>query len=285
MRREGIMLCYPFEEKRLPKWSRPYLTQPKLDGDRCRAIPLEDRWMLVTSEGNEITSCPHILQQLNNIPRHSWMELDGELYNHDLTHSEIHAIVSRTVNIHEDYEEAEFHVFDVVSETLPQTERIQLLNHVVNASEECGNTHIKMVKVNIAKDAQEITDHYFSYIEQGYEGIVVRNPVGPYRRKRSTDVMKFKPKKKDWYQITGFKEEIDKDGNPKRRLGAFLCDDGAGGEFSVGSGMTNAQREKFWTQAPDLIGYFVCVEYQHIISKSQTPRFPIFVEIDEVSGE
>ena len=37
-KRTGIMLCYPFEEKRLNKWNPPYIIQPKLDGERCRAV-------------------------------------------------------------------------------------------------------------------------------------------------------------------------------------------------------------------------------------------------------
>jgi hypothetical protein len=55
--RTGIMLCYPFEEKRLNKWGNKFLLQPKLDGDRCRAIFDEyGKVKLLSSEENEFNS-------------------------------------------------------------------------------------------------------------------------------------------------------------------------------------------------------------------------------------
>ena len=63
--RTGIMLCYPFETKRLEKWGNKFLIQPKLDGDRCRAIFSEyGAVTLYSSEGNIINSVPHIQAQL-----------------------------------------------------------------------------------------------------------------------------------------------------------------------------------------------------------------------------
>ena len=37
-KREGIMLAYPFDRKRLDKYTSPLIIQPKLNGDRCRAV-------------------------------------------------------------------------------------------------------------------------------------------------------------------------------------------------------------------------------------------------------
>lgn len=36
--RTGIMLASPLDEGKLAKWPRPYIVQPKLDGERCRAV-------------------------------------------------------------------------------------------------------------------------------------------------------------------------------------------------------------------------------------------------------
>ena len=35
------MKAYPFEEKRLAKWRPPFIVQPKYDGVRCRAVPIQ----------------------------------------------------------------------------------------------------------------------------------------------------------------------------------------------------------------------------------------------------
>jgi ATP-dependent DNA ligase len=104
-RRSGIMLCYPFEEKRLLKWDcRSVLVQPKLDGERCRAVITNGNVQLLTSENNEIYSAPHIVEALSANFKEETIELDGELYIHNADFSEIHSIRGRTVNLHEDYE-------------------------------------------------------------------------------------------------------------------------------------------------------------------------------------
>ena len=75
---KGIMKAYPFEEKRLAKWEPPYIVQPKYDGVRCRAVPLDNGdFLLLSSEENPIFSVPHINEALKCCAP-QW-ELDGEL--------------------------------------------------------------------------------------------------------------------------------------------------------------------------------------------------------------
>jgi hypothetical protein len=93
---KGIMKCYPFEEKRLAKWSPPYIVQPKYDGVRCRAIPTQSGYILLSSEENVIFSVPHLNQIFNAL--HLNCELDGELYCHGMSFEEIVSITSRTVS-------------------------------------------------------------------------------------------------------------------------------------------------------------------------------------------
>ena len=91
-KRKGIMLCYPFEERRInePKfgWSFPVIVQPKLDGERCRAIITGDSVVLLSSEENEITGTPHIIEGIKSQLIKN-CELDGELYCHRMDFSNI----------------------------------------------------------------------------------------------------------------------------------------------------------------------------------------------------
>ena len=103
--------------------------------------------------------------------------------------------------------------------------------------------------------------------------------LAPYVRKRSTWVMKFKPKKEDSYEIIGYQEEISKDGIPKDRLGALVCKSGDGNTFNVGTGFDELTREALWYCKEDLIGSTARVQYQHLTSGNKVPRFPVFVEI------
>jgi len=53
---KGIMKAVPFETKRLDKWQPPYIIQPKYDGDRCRAVKLDNGNFLLLSS-NSLLMC------------------------------------------------------------------------------------------------------------------------------------------------------------------------------------------------------------------------------------
>jgi len=269
-KRTGIMLCQPFEEKRLTKWKPPYLVQPKLDGERCRAVSLNGSAVLLSSEENIIFSVPHINEAVNELNTN--LELDGELYCHGMPFEEIHSRVGRTVNRHEDYESINFHVFDIVTEE-PQFKRTGILQKW------SLRPPLQIVMSFVCWSLEDVMRAYDRIIALDYEGIVVRYFDAPYVRKRSLFMMKFKPKKEDTYEIVGWKEEISKDGIPKDRLGALVCKGDDGTEFSVGTGLNDDLRNSLWNERTELIGLNCRVQYQHITSGAHVPRFPVFVKV------
>lgn len=271
---KGIMKCYPFEEKRLAKWTPPYIVQPKYDGVRCRAIPLPSgEYMLLSSEENPIFSVPHINKALGEL--NCVKELDGELYTHNMSFEQIVSITSRTVNLHSDNNRIQFHIFDYIDNENPQPQFRRIID--------LNNIDFKPPLVKspywVCNSLEEIMEVYNELICLSYEGIIVRNYLSFYERKRSTLIMKFKPKKEDNYIITGYEEEISKDGNPKCSLGALQCMSGDGSNFSVGTGFTRDKRKELWRNKDSLIGCTAKVKYQHITSGNKVPRFPVFVEI------
>lgn len=274
MPRTGIQLCVPFEEKRLERWTPPYIVQPKLDGERCRSIPILRSTLLVSSEENIFYSVPHINQAIKDCGLEN-VELDGELYIHNSTFEEIHSRVSRTVNLHPEYEEVTFSIFDIVIQGVNMLDRLAILKGLNDKMK----GPLKMVPFVFANSLEDVMRAYDDFLSQGYEGIVVRHTDATYVRKRSTFLMKFKPKKEDIYEIIGWKEEVDKNGKPKGRLGALLCTSDEGTEFWVGSGLTDEQRESYWKEPEALLMCNVKVQYQHMTSGKKVPRFPVFVEI------
>lgn len=265
------MKCYPFEEKRLLKWKPPFIVQPKYDGVRCRAVPTETGgYLLLSSEENVIFSVPHINITLNNLGLNA--ELDGELYCHGLSFEQIVSITSRTVNISKDYETIQFHVFDIVNDQ-PQMRRSLIIENLRDLS-----NVIQIAPFWLCESLDDVMRTYDNIIKLGYEGIIVRHQMAPYERKRSTLVMKFKPKKEDEYKIVGFQEEISIEGKPKGTLGALICKSGDGQTFNVGTGFDADQRCEFWKQKESLVGMVALVKYQHLTDR-KVPRFPVFVEI------
>jgi len=276
-KREGIMLCYPFEEKRLEKWGTIVIVQPKLDGVRCRATWGEEGWRLWSSQMREIVAVPHINESLTaHIPpdlRH--LELDGELYIHGESFEEIVSRTSRTVELHPSFHEVQFHVFDTIN-MRTQAER---LGYLPKLDEVVPELH--MVPMRIVSDLKGIMAYYEKLVGEGYEGIIVRHPLAPYIRRRSTMIMKFKPKKEDVYEIIGWKEEHSIEGRAKGTLGAFVCRGDDGTPFAVGTGFTANQRKDLWRRKEELVGSFVKVQYQHITPGKGVPRFPVFTEVIE----
>ncbi len=280
--RKGIMLCYPYEEKRFIKWGKRAFIQPKLDGDRCRAIfDEEGRVTLLSSEENIIGSVPHINKELESLQFKN-IELDGELYTHGMAHEDIHSIVSRKVRLHYGFQEIEYHVFDIVDSNR-QVDRFNLLDKLL-----VNSLHkVRGVPTHLVSSEDDIEKELAFYMERGYEGIILRNLDAPYKRARSTSIMKCKPTKSDTYKVVKAIEEEDIKGNPKNALGALVLTSDEGTHFNVGTGFTREQRETLWKSIKTIPEFldnkFVEVKYQEITSARGVPRFPVFIKIKEIN--
>lgn len=278
-KRRGIMLCYPMEEKRLLKWNTPAVfTQPKLDGDRCRAIIRDGAVILLSSEENEFLSVPHVEYELMKCDLPD-MELDGELYSHGMMHQNIHGIVSTKTHAHDKAEMIEFHIFDIVLNKT-QMERFAILKTLFeNVFNKC--TYIKRVPIQVVEtDIDKVIQQMYSFHKEGYEGIIVRNPSGLYVRKRSVDIMKFKPRKEDAYTVIGYEEEISIHGERKGSLGALILQSDENQIFKVGSGsfLTREARKRLWEERDMLKGKIAQVAYQHL-TEGHVPRFPVLIDL------
>jgi ATP-dependent DNA ligase len=256
--------------------------QPKLDGDRCRAcVDSQGDVVLLSSEQNIIKSVPHINEALKNLHLRN-VELDGELYIHGAPHETINGIVSRTENLHSDYQLVEFHIFDLVN-SLPQVERTnQLLDTIPYRGAGRNFGPLQIVPNRFVTTIDEIMSAQEEFAKKGYEGFVIRDALAPYVRKRSTQMMKFKPRKEDLYEIVGWQEEVSIEDRPKGRLGALSCRGDDGTIFSVGSGslLTDEGRETLWRiRESSLVGKWARVKYQHLTHARGVPRFPVIVEI------
>lgn len=283
-KRSDIMLCYPFEERRLtePKfgWKWPVIVQPKLDGERCRVVIRDNKITLLSSECNEIISVPHINNYFQKFFGYEFPEFDGELYLHGLDFSEIHSIVSRKENIHEQSELMQLHIFDFVSD-LPQLTR----THRLDAYGWSGSGPLKLVSSRIAFSMSEIMIIYNSFIDLGYEGIIIRHTRAPYVRKRSRFMLKFKPKKDDYYKIIGVNQAISIAGEPLSMIGAFQCQGSDGTPFKIGAGkLTHEERKNLWKDRHTLIDSFAHVQYQNITSGG-VPRFGLCIDVTDKNPE
>jgi len=276
MPRQGIMLCSPFDITRFGKWGNRALLQPKYNGERCRAVfNAEGKVDLLSSEMHVITGVPHLVKRLQSTHLRN-LELDGELYTHMMDFSLIRSIASRKNSLHPNYEALGYTVFDIVNPH-PQEERLKGLN----ALRSLLPLEVGVAPTLLVDSLEELRKHIDDLCNEGYEGVVLRREGSLYERKRSTNVMKFKPHLQDLYKVVGWKQEIDIRGTSKQALGAFICQGEDGTPFGVGSGplLTRDNRQILWQSREHLNGMHLLVKYQSITTANHVPLFPVALEL------
>ena len=281
VRRSGIQLAVPFEEKRILSWPKPWIVQPKLDGDRCRAL-ITDSVKLVSSEENIISTVPHIVDELERSSVNV-RELDGELYIHGTSQAIVHGMVSsQRLDLHSDFDQVKYYIYDIPDESVFQEVRIAYLaSHFHEWFS--SSAHIKYVPFYLIDNLDELyTLLRFFHEEKNFEGFIIRNRgVGYYRNRSAKVMMKFKPGREDIYEIVEVKEAISKDGIPKGMVGSFECLSPPRPEvFSIGAGrLLHSERREFWNVRHLLIGKHVKAGFQHLTAKNGVPRSGVALEV------
>lgn len=278
--RTYIMEPVPYDTKRLAQYTFPVIVQPKLNGERAWADVVHDQsCTLYSSTGLILPSVPHINQALLSLPTGAY---DGELYIHGLPVQQIHSIVSRKTELHPDHMSMQYSIFDLIDPIKAQMHRRETLVDMHAYLYEEGQMQydkLMFLPSLFAWSIEQVFKALEIYTSQGYEGIVIRNPVAIYTSgKQPFCCMKYKPRKQDLYQIVGFAEEVDQYGQPKGSLGAFILTDPRGNIFKSGSGLTKDQRHHFWMERERYRGWYALIEYPELTPRC-VPSQPIFKEI------
>jgi DNA ligase-1 len=185
--------------------TRYFALQPKLDGIRCTAK--RSKPGIYTREGNKIVSCPHIEAMVADIfMNNTWLEaIDGELYNHEFKDNfdEIVSIVRTQLPTEEDlqksYKYMQYHVYDCVTNNIEDTfkERYEYFSNATFDNYKGGyriSKHLRIVKTKFVQNHEPLVQRiYEMFLEEGYEGMMYRNPLSTYQEgKRTKDLIKRK---------------------------------------------------------------------------------------------
>jgi len=116
-------------------------------------------------------------------------------------------------------------------------------------------------------------------VEQGFEGVMIKDVDAPYECKRSHHMLKAKP----FIEVTLEVKDVEAGtGRNEGRLGAFVCegtDDGKDIHVNVGSGFSDGHRDDFWTHRDSIIGQMVEVRADAVTQNQDgtySLRFPRF---------
>lgn len=194
------------------------------------------------------------------------IQLDGELWIGRKAFQRTVSIVRRQ-DAGRAWEDVKYVVFDAPDSQSPFEQRRRVI------SESVREDHCLYVRVLYQEPCDGI-DHLqqeLSHVESlGGEGLMLRQPQSKYEVGRSHTLLKVKRFHDAEARVV---EHLPGAGRHKGRLGALLVELQGGTRFSVGTGFTDAQREK-----PPAIGSIITFRFQEL-TDGGVPRFPSFVRV------
>jgi DNA ligase-1 len=219
-----------------------------------------DGQKLWSRKGNLIHAPDYFLAEL---PRD--IALDGELWiGYGKFEKTISIVRSETPD--DRWKLVHYMVFDAPKAPGTFEQRMQFLRATL--SEE--NRFVRIVTQERCKGAAQLLAERDRIVRLGGEGLMLRQPGSLYEPKRSATLLKVKPF--DDAEATVIAHEPGK-GKYAGKLGALRVRTDDGKEFSIGSGLTDADRD-----SPPPVGTVITYRFRGLTAKG-LPRFPSLLRI------
>jgi ATP-dependent DNA ligase len=263
------MLAHDYNDY-FPTYKKKTFSQPKFDGGRCEARA-DGLW---TRTGKRIVSCPHIERSLAPFfKKNPTVVLDGELYNHKLKDdfNKIMSLVRQTKPTDQDLIESEnmveYHIYDYVeNKTDIYTERLyKMQTNLVNIQ------YIELAKTDIVTSQEQLDALYIQYLEDGYEGQMVRDDVA-YENKRTKHLLKRKEFITDEFRVVEILEGVGNWAGYAKRFVVKLpsgvnCGAGVKGDRKTLKELWDSKKNPDWAT----VRYFTP-------TPDGIPRFPVVID-------
>lgn len=265
----------------------PVLLSPKLDGIRCLIID-------GVAVGRSLKPIPnhHVQRTFGHA---KFNGLDGELIVGDPTAKDVFQKTTSGVMSMDGKPEVRFWTFDDFSCPGGFYNRLKKMEYRVTPQEFCNS-----VAHHLVKNEESLNSYEVAYTEQGFEGVMLRDPEGRYKHGRSTSkeggllkVKRFTDSEALVVDVTEAQSNTNeavrnalgqlersshKSGKVgKQMLGSLIVRDLiTQTEFEIGTGFTAVERQVLWAQQKRLVGQVVKYKHQKSGEKDK-PRFPVFL--------
>lgn len=285
--------------EQLDKLRFPVYVTPKLDGVRalCTDQGLMSRtWKRIPNEK---------LQK--RLADRNLAGLDGELIVGSPTAPDVYRVTQGAVARKDGDAEIALYVFDDWNMPGdPYVKRVERFVHGQTNTFLTQHLNIHAVPTYHAFTLKELLIHEAHFLEQGYEGCILRAPRGLYKNGRSTineqGMLKLKRFVDGEAEIVDMEEEMENANEAKKdafgrtersshkanlkgkgRMGALVVRDLATSvEFRIGTGFDADDRAWFWKDKELILGRKTIVKYKHFaIGAKDKPRFPKYVGLRE----
>ena len=250
-----LTLAHKYNRSRISNWS-DWRVSEKLDGHRAYWDG-HKFW----SRGGKIIHAPYwFVREFPNI------KLDGELYIGRGMLEKTSSTVRRKTPDHKAWEDVLYYVFD--SPEFPNQcfkSRYLYLHNI-------SNPNIRVVPQFMVYSEKDLQDKMREVVEEGGEGLMLRNAWSGYEYGRTHALMKMKPVYDAEAVVIGYEQGNGRNAN---RLGALVCKMlGRDIQFKC-SGMNDYLRDN-----PPAVGSIITYQYQGLTIYG-VPRHPNFLRIRE----
>ncbi len=219
-----------------------------------------DGQKLWSRKGNPIHAPDYFLAEF---PRD--IALDGELWIGHGKFEETMSIV-RSETPDDRWNRVRFMVFDAPQARGTFEQRMQFLRATVSG----GNRFVRVAAQARCQGVAQLLAERDRVVREGGEGLMLRQPESAYETGRSLTLLKVKPY--DDAEATVIAHEPGK-GRFAGKLGSLRVRADDGREFSVGSGLTDADRE-----SPPPVGTVITYRFRGLTAKG-LPRFPSYLRV------
>lgn len=266
------------------------ILEVKLDGQRVLTVVYPDGTVdQYSRNGNELVNFTVIKQQFSEVAHALTKPLvfDGEIMG--TTFQELMKQSRRKTNVQAD--DSVLNLFDVIPledfiagkcNTTQRSRSAYLKLWYAENSESMKNICL-VEQETVDLDTTEGMQRYYEInktaIDNGFEGIMLKDPTAPYEAKKGTHWLKLKPFIEVTLSITGFNPGT---GRNIHSLGALVChgiDDDKEIYVDVGGGFSDNQRKEFWADRKQLLGHMIEVRADAITQNQNgtySLRFPRF---------
>lgn len=203
-------------------------------------------------------------------------ELDGELWTKRNDFENIVSIV-RQQQPDERWSQITYRIFELPQQPGGLLKRLAVLGDYLKAvdlkSAQLASTAPKPVALSIIpqieiKSQTHLNEFLQQVVNQGGEGVVLRDPAAAYQTGRLDGALKLKPYQDEDCEVMGYHPG---QGKYQNLVGALECRLENHNFIRIGSGLTDEQRK-----SPPAIGSLITFKYNGLTAKG-LPRFPVFL--------
>lgn len=253
----------------------------KLDGVRC-SFYYKDGVVRTASRGGEhydystsfMRNNPKLIEFFENHPD---IVLDGELYKHGKSLQQISG-AARLEKTAEGMDWLEYYIYDVMDSTKTFEERLEIIHDIEielslgfnpEKSWEKGELPFQIVPQEKVSGWTNIQKLHDKYVNEGFEGVVIRDPSKVYNFGGRTNAMiKVKMYKDSEFKIVGFSEGL----RPEDMV--FVCETELGIKFEAKPMGPRELKYEYLNRMDEIIGKMATVKYFYL-SDEGVPLQPV----------